>query len=119
MTELSNEVVALEFNKEDGSFKELQYIPTIPADFTENSQGGAIRITSDGKFVYASNRGHNSIAIFQINEENGELTFVDYASSEGNWRAISNSTRLKTILSVRIRRAEILFCIKEIPRAEN
>lgn len=85
MTELSNEVVALEFNGEDGSFKELQYIPTIPADFTENSQGGAIRITSDGKFVYASNRGHNSIAIFKVNEENGELSFVDYASSEGNW----------------------------------
>lgn len=85
LTELSNEVVVLSFNEEDGIFKELQYISSIPEDFTENSQGSAIRITSDGKFVYAGNRGHNSIAIFQVDEQTGKLTLVDIASSEGDW----------------------------------
>lgn len=84
MTELSNEVIVLEFNQEDGSFKELQYIPTIPEDFTENSQGAAIRVTKDGRFVYVSNRGHNSIASFKV-EADGTLTFIEYTSSEGNW----------------------------------
>ncbi|MCU9612566.1 lactonase family protein [Caldibacillus lycopersici] len=85
MTELSNEVIGLTYNAEDGSFREFQYISTIPADFTENNQGSAIHISRDGRFIYAGNRGHNSIAIYRVNEETGELTFVEYASSEGDW----------------------------------
>ncbi|MBO1512505.1 lactonase family protein [Metabacillus sp. BG109] len=85
MTELSNEVITLSYNAETGIFTELQYIPTIPADFTDNSQGSAIHISSDGRFVYAGNRGHDSIAVFSVNQENGELTFVEYTSTEGNW----------------------------------
>lgn len=85
MTELSSEIVTLKFNQADGSFNELQYISTIPENFTENNQGSAIHISSDGKFVYASNRGHNSIAIFSVDQENGHLSLVDIVSSEGNW----------------------------------
>ncbi|WP_299089434.1 lactonase family protein [uncultured Metabacillus sp.] len=85
MTELSNEVIALSYNSENGIFTELQYVPTIPADFTENSQGSAIHISSDGRFVYAGNRGHDSIAVFSVNQDNGELTFVEYTSTEGSW----------------------------------
>ncbi|KKI94049.1 6-phosphogluconolactonase [Bacillus sp. SA1-12] len=85
MTELSNEVIALSYNGENGIFTELQYIPTIPADFTENSQGSAIHISSDGRFIYAGNRGHDSIAVFSVNQDNGELSFVEYTSTEGSW----------------------------------
>ncbi|MET3195086.1 lactonase family protein [Bacillus sp. OAE603] len=85
MTELSSEVIVLSYNKEDGSFTELQYISTIPADFTENNQGSAIHISNDGHFVYAGNRGHNSIAVFSVNQDNGKLELVEIVSSEGNW----------------------------------
>lgn len=85
MTEISSEVIAMEYNNADGSFKELQYISTIPSDFTENNQGGAIKISSDGKFVYVSNRGHNSIAIFRVDEHTAQLSLVDIVSSEGDW----------------------------------
>ncbi|WP_312098417.1 lactonase family protein [Niallia sp.] len=85
MTELSNEVIALSFNSETGAFEELQYISTLPIDFTENSQGSAIHLSSDGNFVYAGNRGHNSIAIFSVNGETGQLTFIERTSTEGNW----------------------------------
>lgn len=85
MTELSNEVIVLSYNAADGSFSELQYISAIPDDFTENSQGSAIHISIDGKFVYAGNRGHDSIALFSVNEENGELSFIEHTSTEGNW----------------------------------
>ncbi|MGP1906951.1 lactonase family protein [Metabacillus sp. JX24] len=84
LTELSNEVVVLDF-KEDGSFTELQYISTLPEDFTENSQGSAIHISSDGQFVYAGNRGHDSIAVFKTDSDTGKLTFVERTSTEGNW----------------------------------
>ncbi|KAB7706179.1 beta-propeller fold lactonase family protein [Bacillus aerolatus] len=85
MTELSSEVISLIYNPEDGSFTELQYTPTIPADFSENNQGSAIHISSDGRFVYAANRGHDSIAVFSVNQDSGELTFVELTSTEGNW----------------------------------
>ncbi|WP_409295289.1 lactonase family protein [Peribacillus sp. SCS-26] len=85
MTELSNEVIALSYDSGSGSFKELQYIPAIPSSFTENSQGSAIHVSRDGKFVYAGNRGHDSIAVFQVNEENGSLSLVEYTSTEGSW----------------------------------
>lgn len=85
MTEISSEVVVLKYNPEDGSFTELQYIKAIPENFTENSQGSAIHISNDGRFVYAANRGHNSIAVFSVNEESGELTFIEHTSTEGDW----------------------------------
>jgi 6-phosphogluconolactonase len=85
MTEISSEVITLSYNSENGSFTELQYISTIPEDFTENNQGGAIHVSSDGRFVYATNRGHNSIAVFSVNQESGVLAFIEHTSTEGDW----------------------------------
>ncbi|MGE6314085.1 lactonase family protein [Bacillus cereus] len=85
MTELSSEVIVLTYNVKDGGFKEVQYISTIPKEFNENNQGSAIHISSDGRFVYAANRGHNSIAVFSVNQDSGELTFVESVCTEGDW----------------------------------
>jgi 6-phosphogluconolactonase len=85
MTEFSSEVIALNYDGETGHFSEKQYISTLPEGFTENNQGSAIHISSDGRFVYAGNRGHNSIAVFRVNGETGELTFVEHVSTEGDW----------------------------------
>lgn len=85
MTEFSSEVLTLKYNPEDGSFQQLQAISTLPDDFTENNQGSAIHLSSDGKFVYAANRGHNSIAVFEVNPDSFELSFVERTSTEGNW----------------------------------
>ena len=83
MTELSNEVITLKYVG-NGSFEELQYIATIPSDFTENSQGSAIHISSDGKFIYAGNRGHNSIAVFEV-QDDFTLKLVEWTNTEGDW----------------------------------
>ncbi|HDR4604479.1 lactonase family protein [Bacillus anthracis] len=85
MTELSSEVIVLTYNPAEGSFTELQYISTVPEEFDENNQGSAIHISSDGRFVYAGNRGHNSITVFSVDENSGQLTFVAHTSTEGNW----------------------------------
>jgi 6-phosphogluconolactonase len=85
MTEFSSEVIALIYHNADGSFSEIHSFSTIPVDFKENNQGSAIHISADGRFVYAGNRGHNSIAVFQVNDETGGLQFVERVSSEGNW----------------------------------
>lgn len=85
MTEFSSEVLVLKYTSEDGSFQQLQAISTLPDDFSENNQGSAIHISSDGKFVYAANRGHDSIAVFEVKSGSFELSFVEHTSTEGNW----------------------------------
>ncbi|RSD25033.1 lactonase family protein [Mesobacillus subterraneus] len=85
MTEFSSEVLVLKYNSQDGSFQQVQAVSTLPAEFTENNQGSAIHISSNGKFVYAANRGHDSIAIFKVEPESFLLTFVEHTSTEGNW----------------------------------
>ncbi|WP_419955813.1 lactonase family protein [Neobacillus niacini] len=84
MTEFSSEIIVLRYHPENGHFTELQYISTLPSEFKENNQGSAIHISADGRFVYAGNRGHNSIAVFHV-EETGELSFVEHTSTEGDW----------------------------------
>ncbi|MFB1051611.1 lactonase family protein [Paraliobacillus sp. JSM ZJ581] len=85
MTELSSEVIVLSYNRSDGSFTEKQTIKAIPSDYDETNDGSAIHISKDGKFVYVANRGHNSIAVFAINDESGELTLIEWVSTEGDW----------------------------------
>lgn len=84
MTELSNEIIVLKYHENEGTFEEVQYISTLPEDFTENSQGSAIHLSSDGKFVYVGNRGHNSIAIYRIKEDH-TLEFIEWTHTEGDW----------------------------------
>lgn len=85
VTELRSEVVVLDYDAATGSFTEKQYIKAIPEDFTETNDASAIHVSSDGKFVYSGNRGHNSIAVFAVNEETGELSLVEIKPSGGDW----------------------------------
>jgi 6-phosphogluconolactonase len=84
MTEFSGEVLVLQYDSTNGSLKQIQAISTLPSSFTENNQGSAIHISSDGRFVYAGNRGHNSIASF-VADENGSLSFLEHTPTEGDW----------------------------------
>ncbi|MEW5551130.1 lactonase family protein [Peribacillus frigoritolerans] len=85
MAELVPEVIVLSFDSPTGSFSELQTVRTVPEDFKENNQGSAIHISDDGRFIYAANRGHDSIAVYEINQETGKLAFVQLVSTEGHW----------------------------------
>lgn len=61
----------------------LQTASLAPADYVGPQSGAEIAVTPDGKFLYASNRGHDTIAVFGIDEEKGTLTKIDYISTEG------------------------------------
>lgn len=80
--ELSSDVIVLDYNSSTGEFTEKQTISTIPEDHTDFNGGAAIRISSDGRFVYASNRGHDSIVVYET-EEDGKLKLVGYTPTEG------------------------------------
>ncbi|KAI7871022.1 Lactonase, 7-bladed beta-propeller-domain-containing protein [Spinellus fusiger] len=83
VTELSNEVYMLEFNSQEGVFKEVQRITTLPEGFKEVNIPAEIDITPNGKFLLVSNRGHDSIAVFRIDELSGKLSIVDHYASGG------------------------------------
>jgi 6-phosphogluconolactonase len=85
MTEFSSEVIVLKYNPNDGSFEQQQVVAALPDSFIDNNQGSAIHITTDGKFVYVANRGHNSIAAFEVNQETLQLSLIEHVSTEGNW----------------------------------
>ncbi|HEY4554525.1 MAG TPA: lactonase family protein [Bacillaceae bacterium] len=85
LTELSSEVVVLDYNPENGSFIDKQYILAKPKDFSGTNDASAIHISSDGRFVYTGNRGHNSIAVFRADEETGELELVEFTATGGEW----------------------------------
>jgi 6-phosphogluconolactonase len=70
--ELSNTVTVVSLNK-DGSFTTVETVSAIPDDYKKTNTCADIHISNDGRFLYVSNRGLNSIAIFAVNQENGKL----------------------------------------------
>jgi len=81
--ELNSTVSVYEYDAANGTLAENQNIPTIPSDSPENIVAD-IHITNSGERLYVSNRGHNSIAVFDINE-GGNLTLVSIPNCGGNW----------------------------------
>ncbi|AKD05489.1 hypothetical protein PKOR_03550 [Pontibacter korlensis] len=83
--ELNSTMTALAYDAAKGTFTEIQTLPTLPADFKENNQPAAVKVSPDGKFLYGSNRGHNSIVVYAIEEGTGKLTLVQHVSTGGDW----------------------------------
>lgn len=81
--ELSATVLALKFNSELGTLEIIQSIPALPNDFDGYNISSDIHVTPSGKYLYVGNRGHDSLAIYAIDENTGLLTFVEYQSSNG------------------------------------
>jgi len=84
INELNSTVAALACDRRTGGFRELQVVPTLPDGFCGTSTCADIQISPSGRFVYASNRGHNSITIFRVDQRTGHLTHVDHASTLGS-----------------------------------
>jgi len=83
LNELNNTITLVQ-KTDDGVYLKDESFSTLPIGYTGNSICADIKISSDGKFVYASNRGHDSIAIFKVNLNNGSLKLVGHQSSLGN-----------------------------------
>ncbi|HMV46621.1 MAG TPA: lactonase family protein [Blastocatellia bacterium] len=85
ISELNSTVTAFAYDKAKGALKELQTISTLPADFKATSYCADIHVHPSGKFLYGSNRGHNSIVIYAIDGSTGKLTLIGHESTRGNW----------------------------------
>lgn len=81
--EMLSTVTAFHYDPARGALAQFQSVSMLPADYKGNSTGAEIVLHPNGKFLYASNRGHDSIAVFAIDESKGTLTAVDRVSSGG------------------------------------
>ena len=71
--------------KQNGILIAIQDISTLPAGFNGESYCADIHLSKDGKFIYGSNRGHNSIAVFSVDADSNKLKFKETVSVEGDW----------------------------------
>ncbi len=83
INEMGSSMTALAYDDEKSALKELQMVSTLPADFKGHNSGAEVQMHPSGKFVYGSNRGHDSIAVFSINEKSGNLTPLGHQSTQG------------------------------------
>ena len=83
INELDSTIVGLDYDKERGTVKEVQTVTTLPESFRGNSNCADILVDPAGRFLYATNRGHDSIAIYRIEGKNGELAAVGHESTKG------------------------------------
>ena len=83
VNEIQSTVSVLSYDGSAGVLRRLQTISTYPKDFSAHNDDAEIQVQPSGKFLYASNRGHDSIAVFAIDPDKGTLTLVEYASTKG------------------------------------
>lgn len=82
LNELDNTIGAYAFDAETGRLAERQMLSTLPDGFTGSTKSADLRLTPNGRFLYATNRGHDSIAIFRVATD-GLLQTVDIVPSRG------------------------------------
>lgn len=68
-----------------GFFREIQTLPCIPAGFDEENKCGGVKIFPDGKTVFVSNRGHNSLVSFLASAEDETFSRLEFTESQGIW----------------------------------
>jgi 6-phosphogluconolactonase len=83
ISEMQGSVTVFAYDPASGALHSLQTISTLPKDFTGAIENAEIEVHPSGKFLYASNRGHDSIAVFAIDANKGTLTLVDYVPTGG------------------------------------
>jgi 6-phosphogluconolactonase len=83
LNELDSTVTAFAHDGARGTLKETQTVRALPEDFKGANTGADIHVAPGGRFLYCSNRGHDSIAAFRIEARTGELRLVGHTSTRG------------------------------------
>lgn len=83
INEMQSTVTAFTYDANSGVLKELQTLSTLPSDFSGNNSTAELEAHPSGKYLYGSNRGHDSIAVFAIDAAKGTLTPSAHVSTQG------------------------------------
>jgi 6-phosphogluconolactonase len=83
INELNSTVTTLAYDAATGHFRERQTVSALPASYTGDNSCADVHVAPNGLFLYASNRGHNSIAVFAIDSSNGTLVPIQDVDTQG------------------------------------
>lgn len=83
INELANTLGVFAVDPADGSIKSVQTVPLLPSGFAGESTAAEVAVHPSGRFVYGSSRGHDSIAVFQVDPANHLLSLVEHVSAGG------------------------------------
>lgn len=97
--ELSSNVATLTYDADAGKFAVKQITHVIPDDWTAHNGSAAIRLSADGRFVYVSNRGNNSITVLSAADD-GTLTVIQRIATEGDFPRDFNWTADESLVLV-------------------
>lgn len=85
INELDSTMTAFKYNAPNGTLTLIETVSTLPTDFTGTSYCADVHVSTSGKFLYGSNRGHDSIVVFEIDQRTGKLKPIEHVSTEGKW----------------------------------
>ena len=83
INEMGSTITTFAYDSEKGVLKEVQTISTLPEGFAGKTSCAEVQVHPSGNFVYGSNRGHDSIAIFSVDRASGKLTSLGHQSTQG------------------------------------
>lgn len=83
INELNSTLTALKYHPDSGALTEIGTVSTLPENFEGDNTCADIHVSRDGRFVYGSNRGHNSIAVFEVDQDSGQLFLVQNQDTRG------------------------------------
>jgi 6-phosphogluconolactonase (cycloisomerase 2 family) len=83
LNEIGSSITTYAWDPANGSLHPLQVLPSTPPEFTGDNSTAEIAVSRDGRFVYGSNRGHNSVAVFGSNPKTGTLSALEWVPTEG------------------------------------
>lgn len=81
--ELDSTITAFAYNPARGTFQARQTVSMLPGEYSGPNLAADIHLTPDGRFLYGSNRGHDSIAAYAIDEDTGTLTPIQHIATQG------------------------------------
>lgn len=85
INELDSSLTTFKYDALKGTLTAFETVSTLPRDFTGTSYCADIHVSKSGRFLYGSNRGHNSIVVFAIDPQTARLNLVEHVSTEGKW----------------------------------
>ncbi|WP_019533958.1 lactonase family protein [Paenibacillus ginsengihumi] len=83
INELNATITALAYDEENGALTEIHTVSTLPESYQGDNACADIHLSPDGRFLYGSNRGHDSIAVYAVDAASGKLTLIEHAPAGG------------------------------------
>jgi 6-phosphogluconolactonase len=83
INEMASTIVTYSWDSASGKLTELQTTSTLPSGYMGKNACAEIEVHPNGRFLYASNRGHESLAVFEIDQSTGKISFLEFIPTQG------------------------------------